>query len=148
MITENNRSNESGAGSRLNGLSTDQLIRLVIIGVVFWFGGAVAVRMGEPVGFLGPQASLIAFALALPVGWGGVLIAIAVARLRPDQILPGIAIGTAAATFCDGLAFTWASGLYGKESEYLVFGAAWILWGAFAFFAAAIVEALRRSPKN
>lgn len=130
----------------LHGLNASQLVRVVVVGVTFWFAGALAVKTGAPLGMFGPIASLFAFAAALPIGWVGVLIAAKAAQLQSGQIIPGIAVGSAAATFCDGIALTWARSLYGSDPEQVVLGAAWILWGVFAFFAGAILEARRRAP--
>lgn len=146
MIAEKKLQDENArdAGNQLHGLSTGQCYLLLAIGVLFWFGGAMAVRFLTPLGFFGPTASVLAFVVAAPVSWLGVVIACKAARLRHDQVLPGIAVGAASATFCDGIALTWFRWLYGADPEQVLYGAAWILWGIFTFFAAAIFEANRQ----
>jgi len=124
-------------------LTYGQLARIIAVGVVFWFGAAMAVKVLSPMGAFGTVGSAVMFALALPLGWAGVWIAARVASLRGEQVLPGIAVGAAAATFCDGIALTWFRWLYGTDPEQVLYGAAWILWGIFAFIVAAIVEGQR-----
>lgn len=127
-----------------HGLSRGQLTRLVIIGVIFWFAAAVAVKMLSPLGVFGPVNSAFMFLLSIPICWGGVWITIQLAALKPDQYIPAIAVGGAAATCCDGIALTWFRWLYGTDPEQVLYGAAWILWGVFLFNAAAIFEANRQ----
>jgi hypothetical protein len=48
--------------------------------------------------------------------------------------VPGIVLGTVIATFCDGLALTWARGLfYGSDLRLTTLGAGWIFWGVGLF---------------
>ena len=143
MMTGKN-SMGAGEGKSTCALNTNQVLAMVVIGVVFWFAGAMGVKLGAPLGIFGAVASAVTFAVAFPVSWFGVLVAAKVGKLGPDQILPGIAVGTVAATFCDGIALTWFRWLYGTDPEQVVLGAAWILWGAGAFFAAAFFEAHRQ----
>ena len=67
-------------------LSNYQIGALVVVGVVFWFGAAMTVRFGAPMGMFGPAASAGAFAAAFPVAWLGVLLAIPAARMRPRNL--------------------------------------------------------------
>ena len=115
------------------GLSAGQLVSLVVLGVVLWFAAALAVRAGESVGFFSSVASVFAFAVAIPVCWLSVAMVRKVTRLKAGQALPGIAFGTMIATFCDGIALTWARNLYGSDPLHTTFGAAWILWGVGLF---------------
>jgi len=125
-------------------LSGKQRGAAIAMGLTFWLGGALTVKYGAPMGLFGPTASAAAFAAAFPIAWVGVLVIIRLAKLRPGQYVGGVVVGTCAATLCDGLALTWARGLYGSDPDQVVYGAAWILWGAAAFLLAAIFEARRR----
>ena len=141
MVTQTRATDEetSAVDKRPYALAPGQLATVVVLGVVLWFAAAMAVRFGSAAGFFGPSASVIAFAVAIPICWLSVLLVKKVARLEAGQTLPGIAIGTAVATFCDGIGLTWGHGLYGADPTMTTFGAAWILWGVglfllFAYF--------------
>ena len=120
-------------GERSGALAPGQLATVVVLGLVFWFAAAMAVRIGSTAGFFGPGASAIAFAVAIPVCWLSVLFIKKVARLATGQMLPGVAVGTMTATFADGIALTWGRGLYGSDPALTTLGAAWILWGVGLF---------------
>ncbi|MFM1919971.1 MAG: hypothetical protein RLZZ303_1605 [Candidatus Hydrogenedentota bacterium] len=143
MRTQSDGSQVSKSVSLLAGLTARQVLLLLLIGVAYWFGGALAVRVGAPLGIFGPVASLASFAAAFPVAWGGVWLAAKLAQLRSEQVVSGIAVGTIGATCCDGIALTWFRSLYGSETELVLYGAAWILWGVAAFFVTAILESYR-----
>ncbi|RWZ54659.1 hypothetical protein EQV77_13490 [Halobacillus fulvus] len=72
---------------------------LTMMGIGFWFLGALSVRFGSQVGLFGPVSSILAFGLGLAVAWFGVKLIVAVCRLAVDQIVPGVAFGLAVATF-------------------------------------------------
>ena len=131
----------------LSTFSTRQIVVVCIMGLAFWWVGALSVRFLSPLGFFGPTSSVLAFAAAYPVGWFGVWVIARLARLHPAQVVPGIALGTIVATSCDGVALTWVPWLYGSEPSAIVLGAGWILWGAAAFFAAAFFEAHRMARR-
>lgn len=118
---------------RATALSRGQLGLLIVLGIVFWFAGAMSVRFGAQAGFFGPTASVLAFALGIPICWLSVLFIKNVAKLAVGQTVPGIAIGLVAATLCDGIGLTWGNGLYGSDPVMTTFGAAWILWGVGFF---------------
>lgn len=143
MRTQSCKSQPSSGTLALAGLTMRQQLVLLVVGVAYWFGGAMAVRFGAPLGLFGPLASIVAFVIAFPVAWSGVWLAAKLAQLRSDQVVPGIAVGTIAATCCDGIALTWLPSLYGAQAERVLLGAAWILWGVAAFFVTAILESYR-----
>ncbi|MGM0806134.1 MAG: hypothetical protein ACQET8_15415 [Bacillota bacterium] len=120
---------------------------LIAFGIVFWFSGAMAVKFGYAFGLFGETGSLISFILALPLSWLSVLLIIKGAGLKPTQIVPGISLGLATATFFDGIVLTWGTWVYGTNSDQVSYGAAWILWGAFTFLAFAFFEAYRKGIK-
>ncbi len=134
----------SAVGGRSGALTRGQLATVIILGLIFWFLGAMSVLFGSPAGFFGPTASVVAFALGIPICWISVLVIKKLARLETGQTLPGIAIGLAAATFCDGIALTWVRGLYGSDPAQVTYGAAWILWGAGLFLLFAYLEDYRQ----
>lgn len=120
---------------------------LMAFGIIFWFSGAMAVKFGYSVGLFGGTGSLFSFILALPVSWLSVLLIVKGAGLKPTQIVPGISLGLATATFFDGIVLTWGTWVYGTNSDQVSYGAAWILWGAFTFLAFAFFEAYRKGIK-
>jgi len=147
MMNGKNASSETSAVSE-HGLTLYQVVAMALVGFVFWFAAAMTVQFGAPLGILGPVASAALFAVSFPVAWLGVLLlAIPLAGLHPRQYVNGVVIGTCSATICDGIALTWFRGLYGTDPELVLLGAAWILWGVFAFFAAAMFEAWRRGVR-
>lgn len=78
------------------------------------------------------QVSLLGFAF-----W------FAVAILVRYFIATGSFSGTATASFCDGIALTWARGLYGPGAEQVLPGAACILWGVGCVMTAAYIDSYR-----
>jgi hypothetical protein len=87
---------------------------------------------------------VLLFAVTVPAAWGSVWLAGRVANLRPAQLVPGTAFACAVAMLCDGVALTWAPGVYGGASARLALGAAWLLFGVGAILIAAFVTAGRR----
>lgn len=148
MVTQTRTIDEgtSIGSKRTHGLAIGQLAAVIVLGVVLWFAAAMTVRFGGPAGFFGPTASVIAFAIAIPVCWLSVLVIKKIVRLEAGQTLPGIAIGTAVATFCDGIGLTWGRDLfYGSDPTMTTFGAAWILWGAGLFLLFAYLDDQRQT---
>ncbi|QZY88268.1 hypothetical protein [Exiguobacterium acetylicum] len=127
--------------------SKGQVIILVVLGVAFWFVGALSVRFGSGIGMFENAGNVIAFLIGLPVSWISVIIIKKVARLSAEQIVPGVSLGLLVATFLDGIVLTWGTSLYGTDPLFVGRGAAWILWGVFAFLAAAFIEARRMGYK-
>ncbi|KEZ52891.1 hypothetical protein ACK1LH_11950 [Metabacillus indicus] len=124
-----------------------QTVVLILLGMAFWFCGAMAVRFGSEIGMFGKTGSFFSFLIALPVSWISVLLIIKAAKLKAVQIIPGVSLGLLTATFLDGIVLTWGSQLYGTDDGLIGLGAAWILWGAFTFLACAFIEAWRRGIK-
>jgi hypothetical protein len=147
MLTQTRAIDEDSraVGNRSDALDPGQLAKVIVLGVVFWFAAAMTVRFGSAAGFFGPSTSMIAFAVTIPVCWLSVLLIKKIARLNVGQTLPGIVLGTVAATCCDGIALTWGRGLYGSDSTLIIFGAAWILWGAGLFLLFAYLDDHRQS---
>lgn len=127
--------------------SKRQRIILIVLGIAFWFVGAMSVRFGSGIGMFENTGNVIAFLIGLPVSWISVIIIKKVAHLNPEQIVPGVSLGLLVATFLDGIVLTWGTSLYGTDSLLVGRGAAWILWGVFAFLASAFVEARRMGYK-
>ncbi|MEI4460817.1 hypothetical protein SZL87_00125 [Exiguobacterium indicum] len=127
--------------------SKGQVIILVVLGVAFWFVGALSVRFGSGIGMFENVGNVIAFLIGLPVSWISVIIIKKVACLNAEQMVPGVSLGLLVATFLDGIVLTWGTSLYGTDPLLVGRGAAWILWGVFAFLASAFIEAKRMGYK-
>lgn len=127
------------------GLTAPQVAVIAAAGVGFWYLGATVVSLGSAWGIFGPLASIATFAVNVPATWLAVVLIVTLARLRPEQIVPGISLGLAIATLLDGMALTWMPRLYGSDPTQLTLGAATILWGAGCFIGTAFFEAWRRA---
>lgn len=125
-------------------LSPRQAATLAAWGVLLWFAVALFIRWAPPALFGRGVATALLFAAAAPIAWVSIWATQRVAALRPDQLVAGAALASAAAMFCDGIALTWSS-LYGPGTD-LVPAAAWLLWGVAAILTAAFVTAHRLVP--
>jgi hypothetical protein len=125
-------------------LDARRLLAVGAVGVGFWFLAAMAVRAGAPAGLFEGAAAPAVFALAVPGLWAAVWITRRAARLGRAQLVEGVAVATAAALVCDGVALRWAPWIYGSaDGSGLLPGAAWILWGAGVGILIAVAEARR-----
>lgn len=113
-------------------LRRDQLVRLASLAVLLWYVAARCIRVGLPAGLYGGPSGAVLFAASVGIAWPAVRLGAWVGALRPPQVLPGIVFACAVAMLCDGLALTWAPGVYGGTSPRLALGAAWLLWGVGA----------------
>jgi hypothetical protein len=103
-----------------------QMIVLTLLGIAFWFAGAMILRMAEPMGAYQGTGRAVLYA-AIAIGTVPfVPLTRMIAGLRPGQIAAGVAWVTASAMACDGLALPLVPALYGDTAGA---GAA-ILWGA------------------
>ncbi|MEI6159754.1 MAG: hypothetical protein WCP77_07970 [Roseococcus sp.] len=123
-------------------LSPVQMLRVSAFAVLLWISGAVLIRLTIPLGvFSGGVLTVLAYAIGIAINVPTIWLARLLGGLRQDQIIFGMALGSGVAILCDGLALTWAPGLYGGVSEDLHRAAAWLLWTvAFGLIGAFIVE--------
>jgi hypothetical protein len=114
-------------------LTARQCAIVIAAGVAFWFGFAIAVRLiGADTLLDGGVRTLATFALLVPVSMPVVALIRRAAGLGAAQLLPGMALSTMAALFCDGLIFTWYPQLYGVTGAVALPVSAGVLWGAGA----------------
>lgn len=109
-------------------LSPRQIVISLMLGIALWFVAAMILRIVGPMGALDGSARAVTFALIVPGTVPFVYLFRAAARLKGDQLFTGIALGTMAAAFCDGIALSWATALYGGIAQVAGSGAT-ILWG-------------------
>lgn len=112
-------------------MKNSKLVLCVILGIVFWFSGAVSVKfLGNYVFTESSPYKIIMLVLLFPISYIFVMIGKKAAKLEKSEILKAVVIMTIAATFCDGIALTWFRGIYAESYEVSHYGAAWILFGA------------------
>ncbi len=120
-------------------LTSKQIVAVIVCGIVLWFAAAVSVHALRSFGLLEGAANAVLFVLAIPVSAAAVWLVGRVTGASGPQLPPAIAIGTAAAAFCDGIAITWFPALYGGVGDGLSDGAAFVLWGIGCFLASAAI---------
>ena len=102
-------------------------LKYVLLGILFWFLGALIVRYTGEFFFTGSSLLKITlFVLLFPLSYVFILIA----NPKPSETLECVVIMTYSASFLDGLALTFFRQLYGESIEVCLFGAAAILFGA------------------
>jgi len=127
-------------------LRREQAVSLMALGVALWLLFALLIRHVMPTGwFASPTISVLLFAACVPSGWLMVRLCQRAAALKPEQLVPGVAIASAAALPCDGVALTWAPQLYGADAASILPAAAWLFWGAGVCLALAFVMAGRKA---
>lgn len=123
-------------------LANRQITILIAFGLVLWFVAALFIRLAPFELFQGGANTMLLFAVTVPLAWPAIQADKRIAKLSPDQLLPGVAIASAAAMLCDGIGLIWWS-IYG-EADRLP-GAAWLLWGVALFLFAAFFDSRRRN---
>lgn len=122
-------------------LRRGQVLILAALSVLFWFMAALFIRYGVPAGSFGGVASAALFVLTVPTACLLIWTTRRVAALRPDQLVSGVALTSAVAMLCDGVALTWFPALYGGNPATHYLGAAWLLWGVGVILILAVIAA-------
>ena len=117
-------------------------IRTIVFGVVFWFLAAQFVHFFPQLFDRGWQQVAV-YLVVIPLSWGSVPLALAIAGAPRKLAVEIVAIGTAAASFLDGLAVAWCPQLYAGLSSTTQMGAAMILWGVSWLLTFALLAARR-----
>lgn len=112
------------------GFSKAQLAVLVGMGVSLWLGAALLLQWLAGAGYLTGSARVAVYALVVPGTLPFVLLIRRLAGLAADQLALGVAVVTATALLCDGIAVAWNPALYGQSSEAALAASAAVLWGA------------------
>ena len=101
------------------------------LGAVFWLVAAVALRLAEPLGVIGAGAAPQALALAVVAVSLAVTVILvqALLRLRGARLFEAVSVMTMTALLLDGLAFSFAPGLYGSGEGHRLAASALVLWG-------------------
>jgi hypothetical protein len=116
----------SGASA---GLTARQASMLVAIGIALWFVAAMLLRQIAPLGVFDGPARGVLYVLIVPGTWPFLMLTQRLVHLAEAQIVPGVALVTAAALLADSLVFAWFPWIYGAP-EYHRDCAAAVFWGA------------------
>ncbi|WOE74490.1 hypothetical protein [Alterisphingorhabdus coralli] len=111
-------------------LSAKQISISIIMGVILWFAAALLLRFLGQADLLEQGNMALLYALVIPGTVPFVYLIRMVASIQSGQLGPALAIATAAAALCDGMALTWLPQLYGETVEIVAISGASILWGA------------------
>jgi Family of unknown function (DUF5367) len=129
------------------GLTTAQLIGLLVMGDVLWFVAAMFIRFAGQGLFTAGNPWLIAlFVGSLPVAWALVAIPCRMLRVARPHYVKAATLMAAPALLLDGVAITWFPTLYGVGVPGLELAAAWLLWGVGASFVFANLIEAERMP--
>lgn len=102
------------------------------LGVGFWLAGALGLRFAEPLGVIGAGALLQALALGVLtlVFAAAVFVVQSVLGLPKARVFEAVSVMTMAALLMDGLAFSFAPGLYGVGEGHRLAASALVMWSA------------------
>ena len=110
-------------------MKTSKLLILIVLGVVFWFNGAITNLLGNYVFTESSPYKFVMFILLFPTTYLFFLVCQKIAKLQKSEILKAVVIMTITATFCDEIAFIQFRQIYAESYEVTHYGAAWILSG-------------------
>ncbi len=124
MISTNNHSNFES-----DNISKIQILKLLILGIIFWFTAAMMIRFGSPLGLFKVTIMPIQFLLAFPVTLIFFLISKKIVGFSSKKSLQSISIMTTMAILLDVIHLTWFTEFYGGNLRDVFSGTIWILWG-------------------
>ena len=111
-------------------LSPRQMAMSAAIGIVLFLAAALLVRALQPIDPFTDPTRFLVYALVVPGTVPVIPLLRRLAKLAPGQTVAAMAMGTAAATLCDGIALAWFPSLYGAGDAHIAGAGAVILWGA------------------
>jgi len=114
-------------------MKVSKQLLFAFLGIVFWFSGAMIVKLlGEKV-FTENNIYLILFyLLCFPLAYLFLLVIKKLGKLKNEELFRPVVIATFTAMFCDGIAVAWFRFIYSSNYEIALHGAASILWGGAA----------------
>lgn len=114
-------------------LTRSQVVLFIGLGVAFWLTGVLMIRIAGPSVFTTNNPLLIAAYIAcFPLLYLALFISSRVSRIPMNNMMEPIIIMTFSAIFIDGAVIAWLPQVYGDNTEQVMLGAAWLLWGAAA----------------
>jgi len=111
-------------------LSPSQSFKMLAIGIILWFFGALLLAYLGPLGAYQGSGRILTYLLLIPGTVPFVWLAMKIAQLEGAQVGLGIALATGTATLCDGIALAWFPSLYGETIDLHAGAGSTILWGA------------------
>jgi hypothetical protein len=123
-------------------LSPSQFLRVSALALLLWITGAVMIRVLIPFEvFAGGVLTVLIFAVGIAINLPTIWLIQRLGGLRREQTVYGMALGSAVAIICDGVAITWVPWLYGGITPDLHRAGAWLLWtSGFGLLGAFIAE--------
>jgi hypothetical protein len=106
------------------------MLSCLVQGAVLWLAAALLLRWLGPMGIYQDPLRIWVYLLVIPGTIPVVFQVERLAKLGRGQVFTGMAVGTMAAMFLDGLALAWVPQLYGATVEMHAGAGAVILWGA------------------
>lgn len=101
-----------------------------LIGAALWFVFALLIRVVGPSVFVpGTLALLLTFLALIPTAALLVWLTARLGGVQRQGLINAVCIMSFTAMLLDGVAITWAPGLYGLSGTPLALVAAWLLWG-------------------
>ncbi|MDX2163419.1 MAG: hypothetical protein SF162_19025 [bacterium] len=127
-------------------LKTPHIALFVVLGIVFWFAGAMIIRLvGEAAFQPGNPLLIVLYVGSFPLLYVTLVISSVISRLPQHAMLQPTVIMTFTAIFIDGVVIAWMPQFYGETVEHVMRGAAWLLFaGAAGLFCAWLMA--RRAP--
>ena len=111
-------------------MQTKHTVLFVVLGIVFWFAGAMFVRLTEPLNLVS-NAPLLAvmYMVAIVILGVGLVIARFLSGLPLNALYNPTLLMTTTAMVFDGLAHGFFPSIYGTDPAHIVRGAGMIFWG-------------------
>lgn len=114
-----------------NNMKKNHLLLFTILGIIFWFTAAMAVRfLGGTVFSHGNSNLILAYILAVPLLLGSIALSKLLSGKPYRELDKPVAWMTGVAAMLDGIALSWFQEIYSERDEVAMHGAAWILFGA------------------
>jgi hypothetical protein len=120
------------------------VVRLAMLGAVLWVVGVVGIHLAAPSGAFTARLAYLVLPAAVPMAWGTVRLARRIGERSGAGLLEAVALVALPAALLDGIALTWAPGLYAADAADQRAAGAWLLW----FLGASFAAALAMSPKR
>jgi len=117
--------------------------RLAMLGTVLWVIGVAGLHVAAAGGAFAAWPALVILA-AVPMAYGTARLAGRIGRRSGAGLLESVALTALPASLLDGIALTWAPGVYATQAADQRAAAAWLLW----FLGVSFAAALAMSPKR
>ncbi len=114
-------------------MTLSKQVLYAFLGILFWFSGAMMVKVfGESVFTENNLYLILFYILCFPLAYLFLIIIKKVGNIKNNEVFRPVVIATFTAMFCDGIALAWFRFIYSSNYEIALHGAASILWGGAA----------------